>query len=225
LVALFLLTYGCAAAPVAPEVARPAINERSAPPPPLRAVGLVRLRGPAGELVGKGKALLALEGDRFRLQVVDPMGRSLAAVARRGKSFVSLDPRSGARTMLDADQFGRLTLGDFSFPAAMIPALLTGAPPSFDRVVSARRSGAKVTVVTAAPPLTIVYAQQVLSITTANGEELAITAWRDQAGRPYVASATLSREGAFGSVRVEWEGVERVKPYPPGFFQFRDFAE
>ena len=172
--------------------------------------------------------LLALDGSRYRLELLDAVGRAVLAVAGDGERMIKVDPVSGAREEIKGPEAGRVSLGSVRAPVAALRSIVTGAPPVFKSVRSASLLDGRRRALVEGPEMELVYSDRLERVAIPAGEggvvvyELGPMARGPMA--PYVSSVKITLEGA-GEATVRWRRVSQGRRFPEGFFAFNDSTE
>jgi len=187
--------------------------------PSFKGTGSAELDQRGGKI--SGVIHLALEGEKFRMEISHVTGRTLLAAAGDGGRVIRLDPDTGQKEEFRG--FIPLAVGSQA-PWGLIKTMVTGAPPEFGSIKSTRNEGGVKVVSASAPGIDLYYQDgRLAKVEGGSGPlayALALGPFMDGPLAPYVASAELSPPGA--RMKVRWTEVEQGIKFPEGFFTFED---
>jgi hypothetical protein len=193
---------------------------------PFMASGAVTVSGPVSGF--SGSILLSMDGDKFRLEVLDAVNRAALAVAGEPGKIIRVDPATGERRMTNSTSIRAPELGGVAAPCGLLRTAVTGSIPHFGKAVSTRGSLGKSYVTTEEPSMELVFSGRLLEARLRAEEGDTVTL---RLG-PAVSQAPVGRlewsEISLGSgavLKVRWKKVEAVKSFPPGFFTFEETVE
>lgn len=220
-----IFTASCAGVVRGPDV-ESLIRDRGSDAP-FMASGAVTVSGPGTGF--SGSILLSMDGDKFRLEVLDAVNRAVLAVAGEPGAMIRLNPITGERHVSDSTTIRAPELGGVVAPAGLLRTAALGSIPHFGKAVSNRNFLGKTYVKTDAPPMELVFSGSVLREVRLQAEEddtvtlsLGPAAGRAPAGWLQWSQISL---GSGSALKVKWKKVETVESFPPGFFAFEDAVE
>jgi hypothetical protein len=190
------------------------------------ASGSVTVSGPGPGF--SGSILLSMDGDWFRLEILDAVNRAALAVAGEPGKIIRVDPATGERSMTNATSIRAPELGGVTAPCGLLRTAVTGSLPHFGKVVSTRGFLGKSYVKTEGPPMELVFSGRLLEVRLLAEEDdtvrLRLGPAVSQAPVGMLEWAEISL-GAGAVLKVRWKKVEAVKSFPPGFFTFKETTE
>ena len=196
------------------------------PDAPFMASGAVAVSGPGSGF--SGSILLSMDGDKFRLEVLDAVNRAALAVAGEPGRIIRVDPVTGERRMDNSTSIRAPELGGVTAPCGLLRTAVTGSLPHFGKAVSTRGILDKSYVKAEDPSMELVFSGRLLEVRLRTEEGDMVTL---RLG-PSVSQAPVGRlewaEISLGSgavLKVRWKKVDAVKSFPPGFFTFEDALE
>ena len=190
------------------------------------ASGTVSVSGPGTGF--SGSILLSMDGDKFRMEVLDAVNRATLAVAGEPGNLIRVNPTTGERSMSDSTSIRAPELGGVTAPCGLLRTAVTGALPYFGKVVSTRGILGKSYVKTEEPAMELVFSGRLLELRLQTEDDDIVTlrlgpiVSQKPVGRLEWAEISLGSGAVF---RVRWKKVETVKSFPPGFFTFEDAVE
>lgn len=188
--------------------------------PTFAGIGAIRVTGSGAPFAGS--IMLAIDGDRVRLEIIDKLGRPALALAGRPGAMKRLDPATGSVERVKKD--GAALFGGISIPPGLLRVMVTGEAPRFSKITSTAASGEGRMARTDGPPMKIHYASSITRLELPGPAG----AWMDIAlgpmargqAAPYVSYAKLSCRGV--NISVEWKRVKQGLAFAEGFFSFTD---
>ncbi|MGK7344699.1 MAG: hypothetical protein ACNS63_02685 [Candidatus Nitrospinota bacterium M3_3B_026] len=189
--------------------------------------GLARITGGRDFKTLEGRAVLALEDNRYRLEVINKAGLVSLAVAGWPGRMTRMDPASGHTEEITGSEAGVLPIARGRVPALVLRSIVTGAPPEFSGVVSAGGPPGARVVRTWGPRMRLVYSgglEKVVLEDAGGGVVIKLGPMAQGAAAPYVSYARIEAEGG-GAVEVRWERVMQGIEFPEGFFRFAEPLE
>ena len=170
-----------------------------------------------------GRLLLALDGDKFRIELMDKTGRVIQAVAGGQGQVIRINPQTGERSLHTGDTVpitSRITA-----PVSFMRTLVTGEAPKFSSIKSASAKNGYQIVKVDGPAMEITYSDRIEQILhhTKNGSSVALRAEPMVEGSlaPYSSGAEIS-SGAV-TIKVKWQEVMQGMEFDKGFFEFDSF--
>lgn len=165
---------------------------------------------------------LALDGERFRMEVSHPTGKTILAVAGEEGNILRLDPDTGAKTELNE---GFPLAGNNGAPWALVGVMVTGSPPPVSKIKSIRVEDGVSIVAASEPSMTFHYRDGRL-LMLEGGSPLSYTfhpgPLTEGPLAPYLKWFQVTFRGS--KTMVEWDEVEQGAGFPDGFFRFEDFS-
>ncbi|MDH5508817.1 MAG: hypothetical protein OEZ32_00510 [Nitrospinota bacterium] len=182
--------------------------------PTFRGLGQLTMENLRGKFTGA--ILLALDGERFRVEISDKTGRTVRTWAWNGARLMRLNLSTGAKEWMDEGFMNKA-------PMSLARTMVTGAPPGYTKVISTKVSGGMKVAWVSGPGMGLSYQAERLVKVEGGGAfswEMALGPFSDGPTAPYVESATLSAAGS--RLFVQWIRVEQGVKFAPGFFMFEE---
>ena len=191
--------------------------------PPVSGVGSVVATGRGKKI--SGTFLLALDGPRYRLELMSRTGVGALAVAGDGKRIIKINPATGQRSEKLSPAY--VEMGGLMLPSAFLRSMVSGAAPTFDHVVSVKTHGEGRVAKVAAPSMELYYSDRLNKIVYhgRDGNSAVMIPGKITSGpmAPYISSVTLLYGGA--RVAIEWIEIRQGVTFPEGFFEFNEPLE
>ncbi|MBI4665714.1 MAG: hypothetical protein HY751_04800 [Nitrospinae bacterium] len=192
----------------------------------LSGKGTIRVESPSASLTGT--VLLAVDGERFRLVVVDAANRAVEAFAGEAGKVYRVDAATGVKSQVEqGEDKGYVSIAGTRTPLSLLGTLITGAPPVFGEIITARPFGGGGRITTGHPSMELVYAGSLKEIILMEEPEKgAGIAFGPVVPGPrgrHISGFKISAPGS--SIAVEWTDVDLSAVFPPGFFTFDDEPE
>ncbi len=197
-------------------------------PYPFIALGSVTYTTPANG--GTGNVALAVDGEKFRLEVTDPVGATRLAVAGDRHHLIRLDPTSGKRSETELGVEGVVPLGEggMALPTGLLQTAVTAALPPTGPMTAAFPHGSLACYASMSPTLTFCVGDRLEEVWFPGDREQRIVMTLG----PEVDEAPLRRrwvkitdrqQGI--SVEIRWGAVTLGVDRPAGFFTFTEEGE
>lgn len=167
-----------------------------------------------------GIILLALDKDRYRLEVISKTGAVVLAVAGGSEEAVRIDPATGEKSFHDKSLV--FLTENLSIPASFLRSMITGSAPLFDGIKSTSIKNGSRIVKAINPRMDFYYTNRLEKIIyhPADGGllRLALGPMKNGTLTPFVSSAEIS----YGklTIAVRWEDEVQGRGFPDGFFKF-----
>ncbi len=192
--------------------------------PPTSGSGEIHIK--SGQNSYTGFIFLAIDGNDFRIEIIDMVGRTTWATACDGEKIIDINTSSGEKKISKKPHDGFISLAGFKAPYALISSMITGAPPKFDKIDKAILRNGKKIVSTVVPEMEIEYTKAVdkISFYTYAGREATLTFGERATGpvAPYVRSVTVSFPLNGGKAEIKWADVRQNVKFEKGFFSFNE---
>ncbi len=211
----------CATFKFPPELAVKEITSFARPDfPSFAGTGSFRVYG--ADRPFSGAILLALEKDRFRLEIISKTGAVILAAAGTPDRIIQIDPATGKRKVLNGDP---VVISDgFTAPAIFLRSMVTGSAPKFDGVMSTSFGDGVRIVKVDSPRMDFFYTEKLNKIIHhppgGPAVNLSLGAMIEGPLAPYVSSAEVSYRNL--QIVVQWEEVSQGLNFPEGFFEFNE---
>jgi hypothetical protein len=192
---------------------------------PASFIAVGQLTGEANGTAMVGVVTIAVEGERFRVSIIDRFGQSGYAAAGSRGGLLVVDPFTGQKQFFTGPEGESITLGPIEIPAAVIPTLVTGAPPRFGRIDQAYAHQGERVAKTFDPAMTVTYRVRLSSVQFGSRAALfTITPGPLKVTDQMVSVTTVSITGGVAAITatIVWERVEIAPSFPAGFFSFSD---
>jgi len=230
LAALSIAAFACACAtPRLPKesVMRLLDEYSAASQPSLACFGSVKIKGNGVNF--NGSVILAIDGDQYRLEVVDGAGITAVAVAGGSGVMIRLDMNTGAKTILTGEAAKTVHLDKVSAPVSLLKTLVTGAPPPSEKKGEIQPAGTVYKMATSNPSMELELDGERLTQLTLYGEDgNQITAklgpMTGVGLERHVASARVEAGGG-AVMEINWQKVTPKEKFPEGFFSFTEVDE
>ncbi len=219
-----IFTVSCAGVVRGPDI-ESLVRDRG-PDTPFMAVGTALVSGAGAGF--SGSILLSMDGDKFRLEVLDAVNRAALAVAGEPGRMIRVNPATGEKQVTNSTSIRAPELGGVTAPCSLLRTAALGSIPRFGGVVSTRRILNKTYVTTDDPSMEFVFSEKLLEVRLRTEEDdmvtlrLGPTVNQEPVGRLEWSEISL---GSGAVLKVRWKKVETVASFPPGFFTFDDTAE
>ena len=185
--------------------------------PAFRGLARFTMAGLRGNF--SGGIMMAMEGEKFRLEITDATGRTVQATAWNGNRLYKLDLATGVKAPAQEGIF-------LDAPIPLARTMVTGAPPGYGSVTSTWKKGGLKVARVAPSGMELSYKEgklvKVEGGGLGEGWSLLLGPFKNGPMAPYVESATLSAVGA--SVSIQWVRVEQGMEFPPGYFLFEEIS-
>lgn len=197
--------------------------------PSFSGVGAIVAEG--GGLDFSGSILLAIDGGRYRLEILDPFGRGALAVAGDENQRTQMDTITGERISVTGQPARFIELDGVHLPVMALMTLVTGSPPPYKKLLTVNEGDdghwlARVS----DPAMELYYSGRLEKVALTGGaddEKIVITLGkiaRDQAGFN-VSAFHIDFGRGKTSITVEWKKVRRNVKFADGFFDFTEEVE
>jgi hypothetical protein len=194
---------------------------------PFMASGTVTVSGPGAGF--SGSILLSMDGDKFRLEVLDAVNRAALAVAGESGAIIRIDPATGERRMTNSTSIRATELGGVVAPVGLLRTAALGSIPHFGKAVSTRGILGKTYVKTEDPSMELVFSGSLLSEVRLQTDEDDTVTLRlgpavNHAPVGWLQWSQISL-GSGAVLKVKWKKAETAQSFAPGFFTFEDTVE
>ncbi len=190
--------------------------------PSFTGLGSIDLKG--GGTDYSGSITLALSGEKYRLEIFNAVGKTVMAVAGAPGRMIRIDPETGSKTVLTGKSANIVRLDGLSIPVSVLRSMVTGAPPTFGRVVSAYSEDGVKKALVAKPGMTLEYTDKLKKIIFEgdDSEEIIVTLspFAKGGGTPYVSSVTIEFPERGAIARIKWNRVLHGGAFSKGYFSF-----
>lgn len=192
---------------------------------PFMAVGTALVSGAGAGF--SGSILLSMEGDKFRLEVLDAVNRAALAVGGEPGRMIRVNPATGEKQVTNSTLIHAPELGNVTAPCGLLRTAALGSIPRFGGVVSTRRILGESRVTTENPSMEFVFSERLLEVRlrTEEGDTVTLRLGPAVKGGPARLEWSELSLGSGAVLKVRWKKVEPVQSFPPGFFTFDDTAE
>lgn len=195
--------------------------------PSFAGVGVIEIT--SGGEKHSGTILLALEGGNYRLEIIDPAGRTALALAGSERKMTRVDTSTGEKKVFTGNEASVARINGVRVPVFALATLVTGSPPCFSRLVSASVHGSARRAIIKDPDMEITYSDRVERIAMKGEGGAGVTLMLGEMARgplaPYVSTCVIKAGGIGGRAVVKWESVRQGVEFPPGFFSFEEEDE
>ena len=220
-----IFTASCAGVVRGPDIESLILNRGS--DTPFMASGAITVSGPGSGF--SGSILLSMDGDKFRLEVLDAVNRAVLAVAGKPGAMIRLNPTTGERRITDSTSIRAPELGGVVAPVGLLRTAALGSIPHFGKAVSNRSLFGKAYVKTEDPSMELVFSGNLLQAVSLRTQEddavtLSLGPVVKHAPVEWLQWSQISL-GSGAVLKVNWKKVETVESFPPGFFTFDDAVE
>lgn len=218
------LLFSCSAKYLEPSVAEDDLYHlKTGGHPSFSGIGSISIKGSGQNY--SGAISLAIEKEKYRLELVDKTGATTLAVAGEPGRMIRVNTRTGAKQIITGDKAAVLKLHRIRVPVSLLHFMVTGSPPDFSRVVTASAGAGFRKAKVDEPNMEIEYSSKVERITIASGSDggkIIVTPGPRTPGpfALYVSSVNIIFDEGSVEADIVWKKVRQNVKFPAGFFSF-----